>query len=1006
MFLGAAGEAYFFNPDAAVVSATALDFDVDAPQHIALQHASHALHPPSFDLPTKAATQQLPSTSQLFPPPSSSSSPTAQPSVPSHSVPSDFDPSCSAVAIVPTQVAPPDLVPSDRRFEYCSDSDVELTRAERDGTAQVARTTHSPPICLSDRSDRKWSTAVTVSFAQFHLQRSLAATVSDNHPSPPPSSDAQPADDFSEALFDLPATPPPKRSSSRSPQLRQNDPADQPSVIAPAFSSDDAQSPPTTPTPVHTNATSVQAPHSADELSPAQGAASVADREGSPATPQVQTPSVREKGVNTTPTSTNDDISDESSASPLSSRDYSAPDSPSGTEQSYGISSSTSSSRRARDRDGFASSQAAQESADSEQNIPVSPDLVHTETISTDKKLPDTPLIQVNAARDPGVDTVTQNVSRPKASDQSVQSNCSGKNEPEEVNHKRNGKIEASKDENQPVAVQEENDNQSKHALLTDTETVSTELAQATPDEHTNSDLKREASVNDSAEESQSLQLVSDGELRNDDTDGLIPMSLCGNLITKDTTAEQSLHLFDEHRIPYEDFIKNPEILYDPSVLFRIEGRLVSFKSAAPYVFSAACFRKNPDLNTLTQSAMRDGGIMPEAPKPPASIPARRFRWFSWSNTTTESSPGEGKEAEGIENIDSVRQMDRDAAYDGNGSPATVDDTVKDESVQLGAEAVEEAAEEGQNAEVETQDTEKANSRNAEETNDTPLETPNANVPGMVSFSDIDPSALSLVPTAEQLMQLELKPGPNTIRFIVESSSVELNCRIFLWSCHTKIVISDVDGTITRSDVLGHLLPAVGRDWSQVGVAGLYSQIEKNGYKILYLTARPIGQASQTRAFLHSVTQGSAKLPNGPVLMSPNRLVESFAREVIRRRPHEFKIAALRQVRSLFSPDYNPFHAGFGNRETDVISYRAVGLIPQRIFVVNTRGELAVMKARYESTASYSSLQDLVENVFPDISGRTGFEMIRAITDTATFNDWKWWKGSLPEVDFDALLGE
>ncbi len=139
--------------------------------------------------------------------------------------------------------------------------------------------------------------------------------------------------------------------------------------------------------------------------------------------------------------------------------------------------------------------------------------------------------------------------------------------------------------------------------------------------------------------------------------------------------------------------------------------------------------------------------------------------------------------------------------------------------------------------------------------------------------------------------------------------------------------------------------------------------------------------------------------------MSPNRLVESFTREVIRRKPHEFKIACLRDVRSLFPLAYNPFHAGFGNRDTDVISYRAVGLIPQRIFVVNPRGELVVMKAMYESTASYSNLQALVENVFPDINGKSGQEWIRQVTETATYNDWNYWRGSLPVMDFDALLG-
>jgi phosphatidate phosphatase LPIN len=45
-----------------------------------------------------------------------------------------------------------------------------------------------------------------------------------------------------------------------------------------------------------------------------------------------------------------------------------------------------------------------------------------------------------------------------------------------------------------------------------------------------------------------------------------------------------------------------------------------------------------------------------------------------------------------------------------------------------------------------------------------------------------------------------------------------------------------------RSDVLGHILPIVGKDWAQSGVAKLFTKIKENGYKLLYLSARAIGQ--------------------------------------------------------------------------------------------------------------------------------------------------------------------
>mmetsp|Transcript_971 Transcript_971/g.1256 ORF Transcript_971/g.1256 Transcript_971/m.1256 type:complete len:90 (+) Transcript_971:168-437(+) len=76
--------------------------------------------------------------------------------------------------------------------------------------------------------------------------------------------------------------------------------------------------------------------------------------------------------------------------------------------------------------------------------------------------------------------------------------------------------------------------------------------------------------------------------------------------------------------------------------------------------------------------------------------------------------------------------------------------------------------------------------------------------------------------------------------------------------------------------------------------------------------------------------------------MSPDRLMRSFKREVILKKPQLFKIACLRNILNLFpvSENPDPFFSGFGNRETDAISYRAVGISLSRIFIVNPQGEL------------------------------------------------------------------
>ncbi|KAK6589350.1 hypothetical protein RS030_213356 [Cryptosporidium xiaoi] len=215
----------------------------------------------------------------------------------------------------------------------------------------------------------------------------------------------------------------------------------------------------------------------------------------------------------------------------------------------------------------------------------------------------------------------------------------------------------------------------------------------------------------------------------------------------------------------------------------------------------------------------------------------------------------------------------------------------------------------------------------------------------------------SLRPTSDQLKSMNLKWGANRVTYTVESSlqgKKTVSGTIYMWPPDSRIVVSDVDGTITRSDVLGQLMPIVGRDWSHSGVAELMTKIKENGYKIIYLTARAIGQADATRDFLFGLKQvgnyGNVTLPDGPVFLSPDRLFPSFKREVIDRKPYIFKIAALRDIRSLFPVYRNPLYAGFGNRDTDYRSYSHVGIPEGKIFIIDPKGVIHHINKTYAKT--------------------------------------------------------
>lgn len=248
--------------------------------------------------------------------------------------------------------------------------------------------------------------------------------------------------------------------------------------------------------------------------------------------------------------------------------------------------------------------------------------------------------------------------------------------------------------------------------------------------------------------------------------------------------------------------------------------------------------------------------------------------------------------------------------------------------------------------------------------------------------------------TSDQLKSLSLKKGVNTISFSVSSAyqgTATCAAKIFYWDYGIQVVISDIDGTITKSDTLGHVFTMIGKDWTHMGVAKLYTDIANNGYHFLYLTSRAIGQADYTRDYLKKVAQDKYQLPDGPVIMSPDRLFTSLHREVIMRKPEVFKMACLRDVQRLFG-GRDPFYAGFGNRITDARSYRSVNVPASRIFTIDPYGDLK-LELLLGFKSSYIHLNDLVDQIFPPIN--------RVVDEE--YNDWNYWKAPVADIDIPEL---
>ncbi|XP_039386681.1 phosphatidate phosphatase LPIN1 isoform X6 [Mauremys reevesii] len=424
-----------------------------------------------------------------------------------------------------------------------------------------------------------------------------------------------------------------------------------------------------------------------------------------------------------------------------------------------------------------------------------------------------------------------------------------------------------------------------------------------------------------------------------------IAISLCGGLSdNKEITKDQFL----EQAVTYQQFVDNPAIIDDPNLVVKIGNKYYNWTTAAPLLLAMQAFQK-PLPKATVESIMRD------------KMPKKGGRWwFSWrgrnSTIKEETKPTQDLSGNVLTTEEESSQM-------------SIADRLKDESSSSD-------------------------------------EDPRAAKPNIGSLQT-NSSHLSLLSgisykktlrlTSDQLKSLKLKNGPNDVIFSV-TTQYQGTCRcegtIYLWNWDDKVIISDIDGTITRSDTLGHILPTLGKDWTHQGIAKLYHKVSQNGYKFLYCSARAIGMADMTRGYLHWVNERGTVLPQGPVLLSPSSLFSAFHREVIEKKPEKFKVQCLTDIKHLFHPNTEPFYAAFGNRPADVYSYKQVGVSLNRIFTVNPKGELIQEHAK-TNISSYVRLCEVVDHLFPLLKRSHSSDF----PCSDTYSQFTYWREPLPPFE-------
>ncbi|KRZ73525.1 Phosphatidate phosphatase LPIN3, partial [Trichinella papuae] len=387
-------------------------------------------------------------------------------------------------------------------------------------------------------------------------------------------------------------------------------------------------------------------------------------------------------------------------------------------------------------------------------------------------------------------------------------------------------------------------------------------------------------------------------------------LSLCGNLVLENNYQNITEEQFKSHLLTLEQINENPSLMFSHNLVVQVNDKYYPSKAGLANIAAISIFgRSLSDTASASLMQLDSADKLPETEHKERTSSGRMTSWFSWRRSSTTRHEGTAKcQNETFNDV-------KDTASDNEESLLRL--------LQTSPCASEDLSFNHREALSDSEIVESAEEREARLT------------PTGTRYQR------SLRLTSEQLKSLPLKPGTNKARFSVTTKyqgTCICECYIFVWKWDDKVVVSDIDGTITKSDVLGQILPIMGGQWAQSGVAQLFTRIVDNNYRILYLSARAIGQSTWTKNYLNSVVQDRLYLPDGPLLLSPTSLISALHREIIEKKPEVFKTSCLMEIRALFPASADPFYAGFGNKLNDIIAYKAAGIPVHRMYCIDHRG--------------------------------------------------------------------
>jgi len=215
---------------------------------------------------------------------------------------------------------------------------------------------------------------------------------------------------------------------------------------------------------------------------------------------------------------------------------------------------------------------------------------------------------------------------------------------------------------------------------------------------------------------------------------------------------------------------------------------------------------------------------------------------------------------------------------------------------------------------------------------------------------------------ALELLGSHLVAGRNEARYLLLDAQTGAvlgiaPVSIFVWSAQDRVVVFDIDGTITKSNIRGVFDTVLTESYQHChdGVCRFLSSLPTTcACRVAYLTSRPISLSHPTRKFLSKLMQDDEHcLPHGPLLGFPGSLAEVLYMELVTKSVHEFKHQAIesnimRPFRQVGASDKHVLLAGFGNTLMDMQAYHMAGLELSQIYLIDKTSKICCLD--YHST--------------------------------------------------------